>query len=115
MASVIYWDWTERQGAGDLRPYLIVQFFPLAALPLLFLFLPARYTGTGDLIAALGCYVVAKVLELLDGQLYAQGGIVSGHTLKHLVASLGALWILLMLASRLRLGNLQRIAKPQAA
>jgi hypothetical protein len=110
MASVIYWDWTERQGAGDLRPYLIVQFFPLAALPLLFLFLPARYTGTGDLIAALGCYVVAKVLELLDGQLYAQGGIVSGHTLKHLVAGAGSYFVLLMLQRRQPLAAVKQSA-----
>jgi len=43
---------------------------------------------------------VAKLLELLDGQVYAQGGIVSGHTLKHLVAGLGAYFVLLMLQRR---------------
>jgi len=100
MTSVVYWYWTETQGAGDLRFYLLVQFFPLLALPLLFLLFPARYTGTSDLIAALGCYGLAKVLELLDHQVYTKGGIVSGHTLKHLVAGLGSYFVLHMLQHR---------------
>jgi hypothetical protein len=100
MASVVYWHWTESLGAGDLRYYLIVQFLPLVALPLLFLLFRPRYTGTGDLVAALGCYVLAKLLEALDGQVYAQGGLVSGHTLKHLVAGLGSYFVLLMLQRR---------------
>lgn len=104
MASVLYWHWTEEQGAGDLRYYLLVQFVPLVALPLLFLLFRSLYTGTGELIAAIGCYLLAKLLELLDGQVYAQGGIVSGHTLKHLVASVSAYFVLRMLQTRRPLG-----------
>jgi hypothetical protein len=100
MGSVLYWHWSETQGTGDLRPYLIVQFMPLVALPLLFVLFRPRYTGTGDLLAALGCYVIAKVLESLDRQVYMQGGIVSGHTLKHLVAGLGSYFVLYMLQRR---------------
>jgi hypothetical protein len=37
---------------------------------------------------------------LLDGQVYAQGGIVSGHTLKHLISGLSAYFILHMLQRR---------------
>jgi hypothetical protein len=47
-------------------------------------------------------YVLAKLLEHLDGQVYSALGLVSGHTLKHLAASLGALWILLLLMQRRR-------------
>ncbi len=100
IASVVYWHWTETQGAGDLRSYFVVQFFPLLALPLLLLFFPSRYTGTADLVAVLGCYLIAKILELLDGQVYTQGGIVSGHTLKHLVAGVGPYFVLHMLQHR---------------
>ena len=100
VGSVLYWDWTERQGAGDLRFYFVVQFFPLVALPLLLLFFRPRYTGTANLVASLACYGVAKVVEILDAQVYAQGGIVSGHTLKHLVAGLSAYFILFMLQGR---------------
>jgi hypothetical protein len=98
--SVTYWHWTERQGAGDVRFYLFVQFFPLLLIPLLLLWFPPRYTHTADLFAALGCYVLAKVLELLDAPIYAAGRLVSGHTLKHLIAALGAYWILRLLKVR---------------
>jgi hypothetical protein len=100
IASVLYWHWTETQGTGDLRFYFVVQFFPLVALPILFLLFKPRYTGTGDLIASLACYGVAKLLELFDATVYAQGGLVSGHTLKHLIAGLSAYFILFMLQRR---------------
>src|SRR2546425_1171460 len=73
IASVLYWHFTEAQNAGDLRFYIVVQYFPLLALPLLFLLFRPRYTGTGDLVASLSCYGIAKVLELLDAHIYAQG------------------------------------------
>jgi hypothetical protein len=47
--SVLHWDYTERQGAGDLRLYFTVQFFPLLAVPIMLLLYPPRYTGAGDL------------------------------------------------------------------
>ena len=42
MASVLYWAWTEQQGAGDLRPYGLVQFLPLVLMPLLLLMFPGN-------------------------------------------------------------------------
>jgi hypothetical protein len=102
IGSVLYWHWTEAQGRGDLRPYYVVQFYPLLALPPLLLLFPPRYTRTADLVAALGWYVLAKFCEdPLDAAFYALGGWVSGHTLKHLLAALGASWILHMIAKRL--------------
>ena len=100
IASVLYWHWTETQGTGDLRFYFVVQFFPLAAFPILFLLFKPRYTGTGDLIASLACYGVAKLVEYFDANVYAQGRLVSGHTLKHLIAGLSAYFILFMLQRR---------------
>jgi hypothetical protein len=95
IGSVLYWHWTD-----DLRFYLVVQFFPLIALPLLFLFFDPRYTRTGDMLASLACYGVAKLVEYFDANVYAQGGLVSGHTLKHLVAGGSAYFVLLMLQNR---------------
>ncbi len=99
-SSVVYWDWTERAAAGDLRFYLMMQFYPIVALFALIVLFPPRYTRTVDLIASLAAYGVAKALEILDGRIYQQGGFVSGHTLKHLVAGLGAYLILHMLQRR---------------
>ena len=42
--SVIYWHWTEQRGAGDLRLYALVQFYPLVAIPLMLWWLAPRYT-----------------------------------------------------------------------
>src|SRR5262245_44438504 len=98
LASVLYWHWTEGQGRGDLRFYYLVQFYPMLALPLLLVLFPPRYTGTAELVAALGWYVLAKVCEHpLDGPIYALGHVVSGHTLKHLAAAVAAYQILRML------------------
>jgi hypothetical protein len=97
LGSVVYWYVTELHGVGDLRPYFLVQFYPLVALPLLLLLFPARYSGSGFYLAALGAYLLAKVAEVEDGALYAHGGVVSGHTLKHLLAAaaIGAVaWML---------------------
>jgi hypothetical protein len=99
-ASVVYWHLSEVHGGGDLRLYLFVQLYPLLATPVILLLFPPRYTRGADLVAALLCYLLAKALELLDAQVYAQGGFVSGHTLKHLVAGLSAGWLLYMVMKR---------------
>jgi hypothetical protein len=98
--SVLYWDYTERIGAGDLRFYFTIQFFPLILVPILLATCPPRYTGVGELVASLLCYGLAKVLEFMDGQVYTGTAFVSGHTLKHLVAGIGAGLIILMLMRR---------------
>src|SRR5262249_47111342 len=83
--------------------YALVQFFPMLIIPIVLLTFPARLYRTADLFAILGWYVLAKLLELGDKVIYSANGVVSGHTLKHLVASLGALWLVWMLTRRARL------------
>ena len=99
-ASVGYWYWSEVQGAGDLRLYLLVQFGSLLVVVLLLVFYPARYVGGGYLVAGLAAYAAAKGLELADGRIFALGGIVSGHSLKHLVAAGGVACLVGMLRAR---------------
>jgi glyoxalase-like protein len=98
--SVGYWYWTEVQGAGDLRPYLLVQFGSLVIVFLLLALYPARYVGGRYLIAGLTAYAAAKGFELADGAIFSLGGIVSGHTLKHLVAAGGVGCLIVMLRVR---------------
>jgi hypothetical protein len=92
----------ERQKAGDLRLYGFVQFYPLVTIPLLMYLFPPRYTCSEYVIVALGWYLLAKVLEAgpVDHGLYQMGQVVSGHTLKHLAAALGACWLFLMIKCR---------------
>jgi hypothetical protein len=98
--SVIYWHYTEQRGAGDLRLYALVQFYPIVAVPLLLWWLPPRYTRGSDLVAAAGTYAAAKVPELLDALILSVTRVVSGHTLKHLLAALAGYWVLHMLRYR---------------
>ena len=48
--------------------------------------LRSRYTHGAYIFGVLALYAAAKAAEALDAQIYALGGIVSGHTLKHLLA-----------------------------
>jgi hypothetical protein len=102
VVSVFDWHMGERRDAGDLRLYGFVQFYPLVTIPLMMYLFPARYTRSGDVFIALGWYLLAKVLEthMVDHGLYALGHIVSGHTLKHLAAALGAYWLFRMVQYR---------------
>lgn len=91
-ASVIYWRATEIAGAGDLRPYALVQFLPLLVLPIACVL----YRSSNDvtyLRHAFCWYAAAKALELLDARVYGLGHIVSGHTLKHLASGYACWWV----------------------
>jgi hypothetical protein len=96
LASVLYWHWKD-----DLRLYVLTQFYPLLTIPILVALFPPMYTRGADFFGALGLYVVAKVLEEADVAIFKlTAGVVSGHTLKHLAAALGAWWVLRMLCLR---------------
>jgi hypothetical protein len=94
LASIAYWHASEAVGAGDLRPYALVQFFPALAIPLMLWLFPARYNRGGDIVVVLVIYGAAKIFEALDARILAMGGVVSGHTLKHLVAALACGWLI---------------------
>jgi hypothetical protein len=91
VSSVLYWRFM-----GDVRFYLLIQFFPMLAVPLMIWLFPARYTRTADLVVVVGWYALAKVFELADVPIFAATGMVSGHTLKHLTGALATLWLLRM-------------------
>ncbi|MDR4514421.1 alkaline phytoceramidase [Nitrosomonas sp.] len=98
--SVIYWYWSEQQGAGNLNYYIVIQFYSLLLAVLLSLLLPSRYTRGSDINKAIGLYAVAKFAETFDQQIFDLGQIISGHTLKHLFAALSIWWIVRMLKKR---------------
>jgi hypothetical protein len=98
-ASVLQWYWNEIHGHGDLRVYAAVQLYSALAL-LLALLLTPRYTRSRDFAIVFGFYVLAKVFESADRQIYTFHHIVSGHTLKHLAAAAAGYWILRMLQLR---------------
>jgi hypothetical protein len=97
--SVLQWYWNELHGHGDLRVYASVQAYSALAL-LLALLLPPRYTRSRDFAVVFGFYVLAKIFETSDRQIYLLGHVVSGHTLKHLAAAAAGFWIIRMLRLR---------------
>jgi len=99
-ASAIQWYISELRGHGDLRFYAAVQACAVVMLPLFLVLFPTRYTRGLDLAIVAAFYVLAKLFETFDVQIYALGHVVSGHTLKHLAASLSCYWILYMLRLR---------------
>lgn len=99
VGSVFEWRWSELNGRGDLRFYATVQLYAMLAV-ILALFLKPRYTRGSDL-AVLGVfYILAKLTEAFDNQIFSCGHIVSGHTIKHVAAAVGSYWILRMLERR---------------
>jgi len=98
--SVAYWAYTESLGAGDLRPYAIVQFLPMLLIPLVIVLHRSRSDLGRYVWWMIGFYVAAKVAEQLDDNLFALGNAISGHSLKHLLASVAPACLLYGLMQR---------------
>jgi hypothetical protein len=99
-ATVLYWRAGEAAGAGDLRPYFLVQGVGVLATLALLATLPRRHTlgWVYGLVVAL--YTLAFLCEQNDAALFRTLGVVSGHTLKHLSAGAAVAALAWMLARR---------------
>jgi hypothetical protein len=96
LGSLLYWRFR-----GDLRWYVLLQAWAVLLVPAILLLFESPTTETRLLGIALGLYAAAKVLELLDVRIFeALGGLVSGHSLKHLAAGLASWFIVLHLKRR---------------
>ena len=87
--SVLLWHWT-----GDLRPFFFFKHEPLIIIVILLIFGKATYDREVDYFVALSLFLLATVFELTDSTIYGITSIISGHTVKHILAGV-ALWILL--------------------
>ena len=90
ITSIAWWHVTEQAGAGDLRFYALVQFLPMLLLPLILLLFRNGELESRWLWAAFAAYGVAKIAEYFDAGIYSAGGLLSGHSLKHLLAAFAA-------------------------
>jgi len=89
--SIVYWYQGESAGHGDLRPYALVQFLPMLLVPLILLIFEAKFSSDRAIWWFGGCYLIAKGFELLDHQIFDILVLISGHSLKHLAASIACL------------------------
>ncbi|MGH7311079.1 MAG: hypothetical protein ACREK6_20560, partial [Candidatus Rokuibacteriota bacterium] len=91
IASVLWWQHTD-----DLRAYVVAQFLPMVLVPLMLVLLPG-HRPVAPLVSGIALYAAAKLAEVGDHALFALGGFVSGHTLKHLMSAVAAAFIVLWL------------------
>jgi hypothetical protein len=99
VASVVWWHLTD-----DLRAYAVAQFLPMLLIPLMLILLPGRRRAV-PLVAGIALYAVGKAAELGDRAVLGAGGVVSGHTLKHLLAAAASAFIVVWLTLPPRAGT----------
>lgn len=103
IASVLWWYLTELNGQGDLRPYLLLQILPILLIPLWQIIYKAVVQDRLWFAAALLLYILAKLAEVNDHALLALTNMaVSGHTLKHLLATAAAAALVYRLIQKTR-------------
>ncbi len=101
--TLVYWIAGVAVGSGDVRWYLLYQILAMTALPLLLLLCPRPGAKSRALWGLVGAYVLAKVTEHFDVAIFALSGhFISGHSLKHLLAALGAYGLLRALSAPAR-------------
>jgi hypothetical protein len=94
--SVLYWRWFD-----DLRFYLWIQLIALLIIPLAMVLFQRRHTHQWLLLGALALYGLAKASEVYDQEIFAlTRRLLSGHTLKHLIAALSCYAVLVSLQRR---------------
>ena len=86
-ASVFYWQYTESAGSGDLRPYALVQFLPMVLIPVILLAYKSCFFTRHVYWGMILLYAASKLFEFFDYNVYEAGNILSGHSLKHVVAA----------------------------
>ncbi|MGB5617316.1 MAG: hypothetical protein WBM78_10780, partial [Desulfobacterales bacterium] len=84
------------------RPYVLVQFLPMIVIPVILVCFNSVFTKTGGYWLLLSAYVIAKLCEHFDREIFSVVGLVSGHTLKHLAAAVG-IYLLLVSFRRRRI------------
>ena len=97
--GALFWDLRQMSTGGDLRFYGLLQVYTFITLPLVcWLFPNCRYTSNYHMYLILGWYALAKFCELYDKLIFESlAGLISGHTVKHAVASLAICTVIIML------------------
>jgi hypothetical protein len=87
LGALSVWWW---YATGDLRPYLLIQLAPLVLIPLVQWQSNAPMAQRRAFGLAIVLYVLAKLCEIGDRTLFDALSFISGHTLKHILATLAA-------------------------
>lgn len=85
--SLLHWQITESKGTGDLRFYVLVQFLPIILISAI-LILYKNTNGSIIYYFVLLAYLLAKLFEINDDLIFSTNHIISGHSIKHIIAAL---------------------------
>ncbi|MDX8404411.1 MAG: hypothetical protein R8K54_08400 [Mariprofundaceae bacterium] len=107
--SIYHWYQTELINVGDLRLYLMIQFFPILLILYMLFFLPSRYSRSSRFGWILALYAVAKVAEMFDQEIFNMQPWISGHTIKHILAALAVFALAEMLRRRVSINQIQHV------
>jgi hypothetical protein len=89
IVSIVYWYVSELNGVGDLRFYALIQFYPIVAIPIILICFNAKFTNEKAYWCLLIAYIIAKVFEYYDAEVFNALGLISGHSIKHIIAAFG--------------------------
>lgn len=94
IGSVLWWRYTEKAGDGDLRLYILVQYYPMLLIPLLLLLFPLSHSKDSwrPLGLTFAWYGLAKLFEAYDCPIFNTIHI-GGHALKHLAAAIATAYL----------------------
>jgi len=92
LLSILYWHISSLYGQDDLRLYVLVQFYPIVAIPCIFILYPSSRNGLKDVLLTFAFYLGAKFFEATDAPVFNLLGI-SGHSLKHVSAGIACWYI----------------------
>lgn len=92
--SIVYWQTTAYFGCCDLRFYALVQFLPIVIIPFILLTHKSQFGIKPFYWLMLLAYVFAKFFEASDVFIFNYTHIVSGHTIKHIAASIAPILFL---------------------
>lgn len=96
LLSVVTWVVT-----SDLRFYFIVQFSSFLTIPIILIFFRSHFSHKLYYGGALGAYGLAKWTEIKDKEIFIfTNELISGHSLKHILAALGLLLLWEMIRVR---------------
>jgi hypothetical protein len=80
--SIVYW-----VKFDDLRPYIFVQLTPILLIPTSIFIFKEVEIKTRYLWASFAFYLLAKLTETFDRQIFYTLKFISGHSLKHILAA----------------------------
>ncbi len=98
--SLFYWQITESKGVGDLRFYVLVQFLPIVLITFILILYKKNNGRLFHYILILSIYLLAKFFEINDDRIFSTNHLISGHSIKHIIAAAAPLLLLIGLCKR---------------